>query len=165
MLVLKERLKLSYEQLCNDLPSYPHLLAEMGVFHIPPHRTTLIRFASVTDEQDLQNVIAAFRHFCHDNRVLSIDATGFSNFLRSAHFAKRCKDFEIKVEPGTFTKLSIAADTETHIVVSARASPTEKNDSRFVPEHVKDLIGMDISHVTWIRDTMGSLRTDTSVGI
>lgn len=147
MLVLKERLKLSYEQFCDDLPSYPHLLAEMGVFHIP-HRTTLIRFANATDEQDLQNVIAAFRHFCHDDRVLSIDATGFSNFLRSAHFAKRCKDFGIKAEPRTFTKLSIAADTETHLVVSARASPTKKHDSRFVPEHVKDLIGMDISHVT-----------------
>ncbi|TQS85056.1 MAG: hypothetical protein A3208_05685 [Candidatus Methanoprimaticola hominis] len=61
---------------------------------------------------------------------------------------KRCKDFGIKTEPRTFTKLSIAADTETHLVVSARASPTKKHDSRFVPEHVKDLIGMDISHVT-----------------
>ena len=91
MLVLKERLKLSYEQFCDDLPSYPNLLKEMGVFHIP-HRTTLIRFAKVTDEQDLQNVIAAFRHFCRDDRVLSIDAIGFSNFLRSAHFAKRDLD-------------------------------------------------------------------------
>ena len=41
MLVLKERLKLSYEQFCDDLPSYPNLLKEMGVFYIP-HRTTLI---------------------------------------------------------------------------------------------------------------------------
>lgn len=83
MLVLKERLKLSYEQFCDDLPSYPNLLKEMGVFHIP-HRTTLIRFANVTDEQDLQNVIAAFRHFCRDDRVLSIDATADSHAVSSS---------------------------------------------------------------------------------
>ena len=147
MLVLKEKLKLSYEQFCIDISSYPHLLAEMGVFHVP-HKTTLVRFAKVTDEWDLQNIIAAFRHFCHDDRVLSIDATGFSNFLRSAHFAKRCKEFGIKAEPRTFTKLSIAADTETHLVVSARASPTKKHDSRFIAEHVRDLTGMKISYIS-----------------
>ena len=146
MLVLREKLKLSYEQFCIDIPSYPHLLAELGVSCVP-HKTILIRFANVVDEQDLQNVIAAFRHFCRDDRVLAIDATGLSNFLRSAHFAKRCKEFRIKAEPRTFTKLSVAAGTETHLVVSARASPTSKHDSRFVPEHVRDLAGMDISYV------------------
>ena len=146
ILVLREKLKLSYEQFCIDAPSYPHLLSEMGVSFVP-HRTTLIRFASIVDEQDLHNVIAAFRHFCHNERVLAIDGTGFSNFLRSAHFAKRCKEFGIKTEPRSFTKLSVAVDTETHLVVSARASPNKKHDSRFVPEHVRDLTGMRISHI------------------
>ena len=146
ILVLREKLKLSYEQFCIDAPSYPHLLSEMGASFVP-HRTTLIRFASIVDEQDLHNVIAAFRHFCHNERVLAIDGTGFSNFLRSAHFAKRCKEFGIKTEPRSFTKLSVAVDTETHLVVSARASPNKKHDSRFVPEHVRDLTGMRISHI------------------
>lgn len=146
MLVMRERLKLSYQQFIDELPSYPHLLAEMGVENLP-HPTTLIRFAKNVDHEDLQNVIAAFRHFCHDDRVLAIDATGFSNFLRSAHFAKRCKEFGIKKEPRLFTKVSIAVGTKTHIVVSARASPTKKHDSRFVPEHVRDLAGMEISHI------------------
>ena len=106
-----------------------------------------IRFASIVDEQDLHNVIAAFRDFCHDERVLAIDGTGFSDFLRSAHLAKRCKEFGIKTEPRSFTKLSVAVDTETHLVVSARASPNKKHDSRFVPEHVRDLTGMRISHI------------------
>ena len=47
ILVLREKLKLSYEQFCIDAPSYPHLLSEMGVSFVP-HRTTLIRFASTS---------------------------------------------------------------------------------------------------------------------
>jgi transposase len=38
----------------------------------------------------------------------------------------------------------LATDISNHIVVSARVSPFKKHDCTFIPEHTKDLAGMDI---------------------
>lgn len=82
---------------------------------MPPHPTTLIRFAKCVDYDDLQDI-----KLHSGTSVLAVDATGFSNFLRSAHFIKCCKEFGIRKELRSFTKLSLAVDTDMHLVVSAR---------------------------------------------
>lgn len=144
LLILRQRLRLSYLQFTLDLPSYGGVTRALGL-SIIPHHTTLIRFAQVVDEKDLENVICAFQHFCKKDCVIAVDCTGFSNFLRSAHFAKRCKEFGKKEEPRSFTKGSFAVDIETHLILSARYSPTRKHDTQFIPDHVRDLAGLSIS--------------------
>ncbi len=121
LLVLRQRLRLSYQQFVKDLPSYKGVIDALGLIHVP-HHTTLIRFAQTVDEQDLEAAVCAFQHFCRKDCVPAVDCTGFSNFLRSAHFTKRCVDFGIRTEPGSFTKGSYAVDIDTHPIVSARYS-------------------------------------------
>ncbi len=111
-----------------------------------PDRSTYIRFAQTVDETDLERIVCAFQAFVRKNCIIAIDGTGFSNFLRSAHFVKRCKELGIKKEPRSFTKGSSAAEIDTHLIVSARISAVRKHDVRFIPDHVKDLEGMSISY-------------------
>ena len=49
-----------------------------------------------------------------------MDATGPSNFSRSAHYEFRCDDFGKRLPHRTFTKLSLVIDVVTRFVVSAR---------------------------------------------
>ena len=145
LLVFRKRLRLSYAQFITDLPSYPNVLKALDLEYIPD-KTTLIRFAKVVDHEDLQAVICAFKEFAKKDCVVAVDCTGFSIFLRSAHFAKRCKEFGIKKEPRSFTKSSFAVDTESHLILSARVTAGRRHDITFIPEHVKDLESMLISH-------------------
>ncbi len=94
LLVLRERTRLSYDGFANALPSYVSVLPVLGL-RSSPDPSTLCRFNACVDTEDLQAVITAFTRFVEKDCILAIDATGFSNFLRSAHFVKRCKDFGI----------------------------------------------------------------------
>lgn len=146
LLVLRQRLRLSYRQFVEDLPSYRGVCDALGLGS-RPHPTTLIRFARAVDASDLERVVRAFRCFCREDRVLAVDCTGFSNFLRSAHFVERCREFGIGKEPRSFTKGSFVVDTDSRLIVSARFSAVRMHDTRFVPMHVEDLEGMSIGHV------------------
>lgn len=99
------------------------------------------------DRDDLSRIVKAFRSFCKKGCVLAVDCTGFSNFLRLAHFFKRCKQFGINDEPRTFSKASFVVDAESLLIVSARTSSDRRADIRFMPEHISDLKGMDPSHI------------------
>ena len=147
LLIFRQRLKLSYKQFETDLTSYKCVLDAIGLENYYPEQSTLCRFENRVDPGIMEQVVGAFEAFCSKKCVLAIDGTGFSNFLRSAHFAKRCKDFGIKKEPRSFTKASLATDVSNHIVVSARVSPYKKHDSTFIPEHVRDLSGVDIHRI------------------
>ena len=93
---------------------------------------------------DLEAIVRTFGHFVEDQCVIALDCTGFSNFLRSAHFVKRCRELGMDKEPRSFTKGSFAVDTKTHIVMSARFSADRKHDMMFVDDHISDLKGHDI---------------------
>ena len=152
LLVLRERLGLSYEQFERDLPSYRGFLDELGMTRIPCN-STLIRFNACVDHDDLQKLITAFSVFCGEEVDVATDCTGFSNFLRSAHYSKRCRDFGIKGEPRSFTKLSLSVDVKTHIILSGRASAKKRHDSQFVVEQAGDLMeapGLNVRY--WIAD-------------
>ncbi len=148
LLVLRERAKLSYDGFADALPSYVGVLSVLGL-QSGPDPSTLCRFNACVDTDDLESVVTAFTYFVEKDCVLAIDATGFSNFLRSAHFAKRCREFGIKKEPRSFAKASFVGDVKSHLIVSARISPTRRHDSQFIPEHVRDLtgIGLTVSYV------------------
>lgn len=148
LLVLRKRLKLSYNQFPKDLPSQTGFLKGIGLYDLDriPDKSTLIKFAKTVDKKDLELIVNAFTRFARDRRVVAIDATGFSNFLRSAHFVKRCKDFGIKKEPRSFTKGSFAVEIKSHLVFSARFSATRKHDTQFIQEHVKDLRGLPLEY-------------------
>lgn len=147
LLVFRQRLKLSYEQFEKDLPNYKNVLNAIGLDTYYPEKSTLCRFENSLDPSIMEAVVNAFKAFCREKCILAVDGTAFSNFLRSAHFAKRCKDFGIKKEPRSYTKASLVGDISNHVVVSARISPFKKHDSTFIPEHTKDLVGMDISRM------------------
>ena len=144
LLVVRKRMCLSYNQFILDLPSYPNMLDAFGLREYIPDKTTLVRFANAVDHGDLEAIVRAFCLFVDDPCVIALDCTGFSNFLRSAHFVKRCEELGIHKEPRSFTKGSFAVDIKTHIIMSARFSADKRHDIRFVDEHVSDLKGMDI---------------------
>lgn len=144
LLVVRKRMRLSYNQFVLDLPSYPNMLHAFGLNEYIPDKTTLVRFAKAVDHGDLEAIVRTFGHFVEDQCVIALDCTGFSNFLRSAHFVKRCKELGMDKEPRSFTKGSFAVDTKTHIVMSARFSADRKHDMMFVDDHISDLKGHDI---------------------
>ena len=146
MLVLRQRLNLSYDQFNTDASAYKGFLRAIGIGHIP-HGSTLCRFAQCVNHGDLERIIIAFSMFCGKKCILAADCTGFSNFIRSAHFVKRCKQLGLKKEPRSFTKASFVADVDTLLIVSARASADRKADIRFMPGHIADLKGLDASYV------------------
>lgn len=148
LLVLRKRLRLSYRQFVIDLPSHVGFLKAIGLYDLDrmPDRSTYMKFVKTVDETDLERIVCAFQAFVRKDCVIAIDGTGFSNFLRSAHFVKRCKELGIKKEPRSYTKGSFAAETKTHLILSARISAVRKHDVRFIPEHVKDLEGLSISY-------------------
>lgn len=71
-------------------------------------------FAKSMDHEDLRNMISASRNFYHGDRVSTMDATTFSNFLRPTRFAKHRKEPGIKMEPGAFTKASPGRYEDAH---------------------------------------------------
>jgi hypothetical protein len=91
LLVLRQKLKLSYERLEKDLPNYKSTLHAIGLDVYYPEKSTLCRFENKLDPEILE--AWSMHSVCSARRNVSSLSmeTGFSNYLRSAHFVKRCK--------------------------------------------------------------------------
>jgi hypothetical protein len=64
LLVLRQKLKLSYEQLEKGLPNYKSALHAIGLDVYYPEKSTLCRFENKLDPEILEAVVNAFSVFC-----------------------------------------------------------------------------------------------------
>ena len=128
---------LSYHSLCAQLGKYRGFMEAVGLTYIPDG-STMCKFVSRLDTSLIESLFGPFSGISGKGCVLAMDATGLSNFRRSAHYEKRCVDFG-KSPRRTFTKLSLVVDTVKRFVLSARASCSNRADVSFSMEHVADL--------------------------
>ena len=143
MLVLLESTGRSHEEFCRLLPTYKGFCRVMGIRTVP-HPSSLSRFRDITDAGGLLKMVGYFGMVCADRLAVAADGTAFSNYDRSAHYESRLKDFGA-VPKRTFTKLSLAADTDTLLVLACEASEGNVHDSVHAPALVERLAGSSLN--------------------
>ena len=127
-----------YNDLAEGLGMFSGFVREIGIGSIP-HGSTMCKFAGTLDKSILDKVVNAFSAAVGLSPIILVDTTCMSNFIRSAHYERRCGDFGRPPAPRTFTKLSLAVDKDTRLVVSAEAFDGNKGDIKFMPKHIADI--------------------------
>ena len=139
---------IGYGAVRSALGMYRGLLEGIGLERIPDG-STLCKFLKRTEKSVLETAVRAFAAAADSRAIVAVDSTGLSDFDRSAHYEKRLDDFGAK-RSRSFTKLSLAVDTATRIVLSASASADgHRNDTTFMPGHIADLAQSGI-RVIWV---------------
>lgn len=123
----------------SELGKYQGFVKSIGIGTIP-HGSTMCKFLKSIDKSLIERAFLPFQRLIAKGSTTAMDATGLSNFIRSAHYEFRCDDFGKKLPHRTFTKLSIVIDTSTRFVLSARAAIGNRNDIKFAEDHVSDLV-------------------------
>ena len=162
MMVLKEYLDVSYEDLVKMLPSFRGVLEAGGATRIP-HKDTLRKFSARLSEGLLDRVIGeTARLMCGPDLVMAVDSTGFSESNASRHFVKRLRCFgtEDRVVRD-FAKATFAADTGSLTIVSCDVASSHSADvRRFAPVlELAEGSGVSVSNSWPTRDTIRSRPT------
>ena len=135
LLVLKEFLDVSYEDLVKVLPSMRGVLEAGGAPRIP-HKDTLRKFSGRLPEGMLDRAIGeTARLLCGSDVVAAVDSTGFSESNASRHFVKRLKYFgtEDRVVRD-YAKATFAADVKSLAIISCDVVDSHTHDvKRFAP--------------------------------
>lgn len=135
LLVLKEFLDLSYEDLAKILPSLRGVLEAGGAPRIP-HKDTLRKFSGRLPEGLLDKVIGeTARLLCGSDVIAAMDSTGFSESNASKHFVKRLKYFgtEDRVVRD-FAKATFVVDVRSLAIISCDVADSHQADvRRFAP--------------------------------
>ena len=135
LLVLKEFLDLSYEDLVKVLPSFSGVLKAGGASRIP-HKDTLRNFSGRLPEGLLDMVIGeTARLLCGTDVIAAVDSTGFSESNASRHFVKRLKYFGTEENVvRDFAKATLVADVKSFAVISCDVVDSHHADvKRFAP--------------------------------
>ena len=139
---------IGYGTVRSVLGMYRGFVDGIGLDRIPDG-STLCKFLKRIGKGALEKVVRAFGLAADGGATVAVDSTGLSDFDRSAHYEKRLDDFGA-VRGRSFTKLSLAMDTDTRIVLSASASADgHRNDTTFMPAHVADLAESGVK-VDWL---------------
>lgn len=138
ILALMSYQKIPYNDLGKGLGMFSGFVRRIGVGSIP-HGSTMCKFAGSLDRDVLDKVVNAFSMAVGLSPTILVDTTCMSNFIRSAHYERRCGDLGRPPAPRTFTKLSLAVDRDTRLVVSAEAFDGNRGDITFMPKHVADI--------------------------
>jgi len=140
--------RIAYNSLGDVLGMYRGFVEGVGLKSVP-HGSTMCKFASRVDKATVSKVINGFCRVLADPSTLVVDATGLSDFDRSAHYEKRCDELGKSLPPRSFTKLSLAMDAQTRLVLSADASASRRADTTFLPGHVEELAKAG-AEVVWL---------------
>ena len=135
LLVLKEFLDVSYEDLVRFLPSMRGVLEAGGAPRIP-HKDTLRKFSGRLPEGMLDRAIGeTARLLCGSDVVAAVDSTGFSESNASRHFVKRLKQFgTVDSVVRDFAKATFVADVKSLAIISCDVVDSHTHDiKRFAP--------------------------------
>ena len=129
LLVLKQRLKLSYRRL-EEIASEMHLQRMLCIKRIP-HYTTIQKALQRLSKSLLQKMVRA----CHSlldlkGMLAGIDGTGFSNTNPSHYYIKRIDGVKVR----NFTKTVLLADLKTKLVLNIKSTSGYENETlSFIP--------------------------------
>lgn len=131
LLILKQKLKLSYEALIDDMKTRSEILIMLGL-HALPNSTTLIKFAKRISCSMMQEIIGSCINLTRRKKTdVGVDATGYHLEDGSYHYRKRLGN-QAKVRKNL--KLSIAADTKKQLILAVRIRKSKAHDTRdFLP--------------------------------
>jgi len=142
MLVLCEFIGKSQRDFCEILPTYRGFCDVLGIVNIP-HHTTVCKFAKLVRKDDLLKIVGYFGTLCASGLVLAVDGTALSDHDRSGHYERRLNDFG-KTVTRTFTKVSLAADTDTLLVLACEVSEGHVHDMMHVDSLLDQLVDADL---------------------
>jgi hypothetical protein len=126
-LVLKEFFHRTYRGITEELAVMDKIVRRLHLKNIP-HYTTLQKFMKRTGNTILRQLVAAVAGTA---TLIGIDATGFSSSHASKHYEER---IDRQVERRSFTKLSIAVDLDTQLIMAVKARKAPSHDNRdFLP--------------------------------
>ena len=129
LLVLKQRLKLSYrrlEQIASEM-----LLQRMLCIKRIPHYTTMQKALQRLSKSVLERLVRACHSLLDMKRMLTaIDGTGLSNTNPSHYYIKRIDGVKVR----NYTRTVLLADLESKLVLNVKSSSDYKAETRsFIP--------------------------------
>lgn len=126
LLVLKQKLKCSYEDLFEDLKTRPFVVELMGLKRIP-HSSTLKKFAKRIKANILYYLLEdGTSNISKRHLKLAVDATGLHVEDGSYHYRKRLgKTSKTRKN----VKLSAAIDTQTQLITAVKLRKSKANDT------------------------------------
>jgi len=132
ILVLKQRLKMTYREIVRYLESNPLARAMLNLKTIPDH-STLVKFHNRLKPEILSSLL------CNKKaNIVAVDATGFQTNHMSYHYANAWH-FQDKRKRRRYLKLTIAIDTNTQYVMSNKIRLSPRNDTIDFVSVLKDL--------------------------
>ena len=126
LLILKQKLKLSYDMLIEDMKTRTEILLMLGLYTLP-NSTTLVKFAQRIRCSLLNNLIGSCINLTRRKKTdIGIDATGYHLEDGSYHYRKRLGK-QAKVRKNL--KLSISVDTEKQLILVPKIRKSKAHDN------------------------------------
>lgn len=131
LLILKQKLKLSYEMLIEDMKTRTEVLLMLGLNALP-NPSTLIKFTQRIKSSILESLIGSCITFTKRRKTdIGIDATGYHIEDGSYHYRKRLGK-ACKVRKNI--KLSMAVDTQEQLILVPKIRKSKAHDNvDFIP--------------------------------
>ncbi len=127
LLVLKQKLKCSYETLIDDLKTRPIVLSMLGLRRLP-HPSTVQKFSKRIKADIIYYLLAdCGRQIKKKELKLAIDATGMHIEDGSFHYRKR---LGLSSKTRKNVKLSAAIDTQTQLVTAVKIRKSKASDNK-----------------------------------
>ena len=127
LLILKQKLGLSYQRLIEDLKTRPKILLLLGLNKLPSP-STLKMFAKRIKSDILHKMIGKAINFTRKRTLtVAIDSTGFHVEDGSYYYRKR---LGLSTKVKKFVKLSAVVDTDKQIILSVKVRKKLAHDNR-----------------------------------
>lgn len=152
LLVMMELRKLSFRRFEEESDSMINAFNVIGLEKCPDY-STLCRFRKKLNPEHLALVTMAFSAIVAANAIILVDGSAEANYNRSAHYEKRLDEFGQK-RINTFTKMSLAVDYETKIIVCGEVDAVNfhKHDTKDIPSIVAKLKESDLDIEYFVAD-------------
>jgi IS5 family transposase len=132
LLVLKQKLKITYRDLIEWLAVTTEIKLVIGLTRIP-HHSTLVKFAKKLSTS-LLNCLLNIKQA----GIVAVDATGFETETKSYYYRNAYHNKQ-KKKARRYDKLSIAIDTDKQIILSHKIRKGPRNDNIDFKTLLKDL--------------------------
>jgi len=134
LLVLKQKLNVSYRDLIEFLKTSKDIMLMIGLKRIP-HHTTLVKFANKIKDS-LLALLLPFRKA----KIVAVDATGFELDKKSYYYRNITQDrFNHQRKTKRFMKLSIVADMDKQLILNFKIRRDYKKCNLEFRSMLKDL--------------------------
>lgn len=125
--VLKQKLKLSYDMLIEDMKTRTEILLMLGLYNLP-HPSTVRKFVKRLGSNFMEKLLCSCIGLTRKKKLnLGIDATGMHVEDGSFHYRKRLGN-ACKVRKNV--KLSIAVDTDKQLITASKIRKGKTHDNK-----------------------------------